>query len=138
MRAMTTEDTATIHLVEAQALFVQALTEVFAEAGLDVRGVTRDVDPRAMADDPPDALFVDTDYLESDPLRAINLIGALAPKTLVCVYTGEHDPDWAEACHFAGAAAVFSKHANRGEIVAGLREAMRNRTYTDPRLRTEE
>jgi DNA-binding NarL/FixJ family response regulator len=127
-----------VHLVEAQALFVHALAEVFNEAGLDVGRVTKDVDPRAIAEDSPDALFIDTDYLETDPLRSINVIGALLPSTLVCVYTSERDPDWAEACHFAGAAAVFSKHSPRLEIVAGLREALRNRSYTDPRLRPEE
>jgi DNA-binding NarL/FixJ family response regulator len=130
--------TRSVHLVEAQALFVDELAEVLAEAGLDLRGVTSDLEPRALSDDPPDVLFVDTDYLEDDPLRQINVVGALAPNTLVCVYTGEEDPEWADSCHFAGAAAIFSKHAPRGEIVAGLRTTLVDRRYTDRRLKPED
>ncbi|MGC1381245.1 MAG: hypothetical protein WA814_09535 [Candidatus Baltobacteraceae bacterium] len=111
------------------------LAEIFLELGLDLRGVSSDVDMLQMLDDQPDVFFVDADFLERDPLHLVNTLRMLVPEAVICVYTGERRPEWAEACHFAGATAIFSKNANRYEIVSGMREALRRRPYTDIRLR---
>jgi DNA-binding NarL/FixJ family response regulator len=102
---------------------------------LDLCGVSSDVDMHRMLDLQPDAVFVDTDYVKEDQLRTINLLRMLVPGAAICVYTSQRSPDWAKACHFAGATAVFSKNAKRGEIVFGMRSALRRQTYTDVRLR---
>jgi DNA-binding NarL/FixJ family response regulator len=114
---------------------VPALADVFAELGLDLCGVSSDVDMHRMLDLQPDAVFVDTDYVKEDQLRTINLLRMLVPGAAICVYTSQRSPDWAKACHIAGATAVFSKNAKRGEIVFGMRSALRRQIYTDARLR---
>jgi len=124
-----------IHLIEAQALFVPALVEVFAELGLDLLGVSGDVDLHGMLETQPDVVFVDADYVNQEPLHLVSLLRTLVPEGAICVYTSERNPRWAAACHAAGATAVLSKNARRGEVVAGLRDAVYHRTYTDVRLR---
>ena len=127
-----------VHLIEAQALFVPALADVFRDVGLEVLGVSGDVDLHRLLEEQPDVVFVDADYVSQEPLQLINLLRTLVPNGIICVYTSERSPQWAQACHFAGAAAIFSKNARRGEIVSGLRDAMRRQPYTDIRLRAGE
>ena len=124
-----------VFLIEAQALFVPTLTDVFIETGLGMVGVTSDVDLRELFDERPDVLFVDTDYIRDDPLQTIALLSLLMPGAIICVYTNERSRQWAHSCHTAGAMAVFSKNAPRDEIVDGIRAAMRREPYTDARLR---
>jgi|SRR5579862_4358700 len=124
-----------LHLIEAQALFVPTLTDVFREIGLHVDAVSSDVDLHGLLEEKPDILFVDTDYLKQEPLRAISLLSVLVPDAIICVYTNERSAEWANACHFAGAMAVLSKNAHRSEIVEGMHEAMQRHSYTDVRLR---
>lgn len=127
-----------VHLIEAQALFVPTLAEVFIEIGLDLRSVSSDVDMHKLVDDQPDVLFVDADFLNQEPLRLVNVLRILLPESIICVYTSQRSADWAKACHFAGATAVFSKNAHRREIVAGMHDALRRQTYTDIRLRNQD
>jgi DNA-binding NarL/FixJ family response regulator len=126
-----------VHLIEAQALFVPTLEEVFVELGLDIRSVSSDVDMHRLLEDQPDVLFLDVDFVNQEPLRLVNALRLLLPDSVICVYTSQRSPDWAKACHFAGATGVFSKNAHRNEIVAGMHEALRKETFTDVRLRNE-
>jgi DNA-binding NarL/FixJ family response regulator len=126
-----------VYLIEAQALFVPTLADIFDELGLHLLGVSGDIDLHRLLDEQPDLLFVDADYVNEEPLRLVNLLRTLVPEAIICVYTSERSPKWATACHFAGATAVFSKNALRVEIIAGMREAMRRQSYTDIRLRGE-
>jgi DNA-binding NarL/FixJ family response regulator len=126
-----------VHLIEAQALFVPILAEVFREVGLELSSVATDIDMHKLLDDQPDVLFVDADYLNQEPLRLVNALRMLVPEAVICVYTSQRSPDWAKACHFAGATAVFSKNAERREIVGGMQEALRKQPFTDVRLRDE-
>ena len=124
-----------VHLIEAQALFVPTLADVFVELGLQLSGVSNDVDLHGLLEDQPDVLFIDSDYVAQDPLRLVNLLRTVVPEAIICVYTSERESEWAKACHFAGANAVFSKNAVRGEILSGMRDAIVRRSYTDERLR---
>lgn len=124
-----------VHLIEAQGLFVPTLAEVFGEIGLEVLNVSSTVDVERILEEQPDVLFIDADFVNEDPLRLVNSLRLIVPEAVICVYTGERSPQWARACHFAGATAVFSKNALRGEIVGGMRDALLRRPYTDVRLR---
>ncbi len=124
-----------VHLIEAQALFVPILADVFAELGLELRSVSADIDMHRLLDDQPDVLFVDADFVNQEPLRLVNALRMLVPAAVICVYTGQRSPDWAKACQFAGATAIFSKNAHRREIVEGMARALRHEPYTDARLR---
>ncbi|HTU82229.1 MAG TPA: hypothetical protein VMF61_08875 [Candidatus Acidoferrales bacterium] len=127
-----------VHLIEAQALFVPILADVFTELGLELTSVSSDIDMHKLLDDQPDVLFVDADFVNQEPLRLINALRMLVPESVICVYTGQRSPDWAKACHFAGATAVFSKNAHRREIVSGMRDALQHERFTDVRLRNGE
>jgi DNA-binding NarL/FixJ family response regulator len=124
-----------VHLIEAQALFVPTLEEVFADVGLSLLAVSSDVDLHQLLEAQPDVVFVDADYVSEEPLRLVNLLRTLVPNGIICVYTSERSAQWAKACHLAGATAVFSKNARRSEIIGGMRDALGRRTYTDVRLR---
>jgi DNA-binding NarL/FixJ family response regulator len=124
-----------VHLIEAQGLFVPTLAEVFGEIGLEMLNVSSDINVERILDEQPDVLFIDADFLNEDPLRLVNSLRVFVPEAIICVYTGERSSQWAKACHFAGATAVFSKNAPRSEIVAGMQDALQRRPYTDVRLR---
>ncbi len=116
-----------VHLIEPQHLFVAALVDVFSEAGLFVDYVGATIDPRRLLDDQPDVIFLDTDYLE-DPLDAVRLARALAPKANVYVYSSGASDAVVRAFCVAGADTVLEKSADRRAIVQGLREAVRRRS----------
>ncbi len=110
---------ASVYLIEAQALFVPTLIDVFAEAGLELRGVSGDADARSLIDAKPDVIFVDVDFLTQEPVHLVGFLRTLLPQAAIYVYTSV--TSWVMSAGFPGASAVFSKHASRQEIVAGLR-----------------
>jgi DNA-binding NarL/FixJ family response regulator len=113
-----------VYLIEAQALFVPVLADVFRDVGLHLLGVSSDVDLHQLLDEQPDVVFLDADYVSQDPLRLVNLLRTMVPQAVICVYTSERSQEWSSACHFAGANVLFSKNAHRREIVAGLLDAL--------------
>ncbi|MDE2482337.1 MAG: hypothetical protein KGN02_09130 [bacterium] len=114
------------HLIEPQHLFVPALVDVFAEAGLFVSYVGAVLDPRRLLDDQPDLVFVDTDFV-AEPLDVVRLARVLAPGTQVYVYASAPSDAVLRAFSVAGADRVLEKSSDRREIVQGLREVDRLR-----------
>ena len=135
--SVTTSSRATlkVHLIEPQALFVPMLDDLFRDVGLRVSRVTRDAEFQTLLQEQPEIVFVDTDFVEQETINLIVLLRTLLPKTLVAVYTGTHNARRAQACHASGANAVFSKSADREEIVAGLRQMLETGEHTDARFR---
>lgn len=113
---------ASIYLIEAQSLFVPALEEVFQEVGLELRGVSRDADPRVLLDAQPDVVFIDIDYVTQDPLYLVGVLRTLLPKAAIFVYTSV--AKWVNAQRLPGATTVISKHDDRMQIIAELRLAV--------------
>jgi DNA-binding NarL/FixJ family response regulator len=109
-----------VHLIEPQDLFVPALVDVFAEAGLHVDCVGPAVDPRRLLDDQPDLVFFDTDYLDK-PLEDVRLAHMLVPKASIYVYATAKTETMMRAFTAAGANVVLQKSADRRQIVQGLR-----------------
>jgi DNA-binding NarL/FixJ family response regulator len=114
----------TVQLIEAQALFVPTLADLFGEVGLELTAVSSGVDVREVLDQSPDVVFLDADFLDQEPLRLINVLGTLLPNAAICMYSSRSGVDWRQACRVAGATAVFGKNAARAEIVSGLRDAL--------------
>lgn len=133
-RMVTGKRSVSVYLIEAQTLFVPTLVDVFEEAGFEFRGSSVDTSVRQLLNEPPDIVFVDIDFVSQDPLRLISLLRTLLPETVIYVYTSQTNPDWAAACHGAGASGISSKNASRQEIVAGMRTSLEKGTYTDPRM----
>lgn len=119
-----------MHLIEAQSLFVPALAEIFEELGLQPLNVSSGIDMHALLEEQPDLIFVDADFVGYEPLRSIGTLRTLVPNGIICIYSSERDPLWVEACSDAGAAVVFSKSAERSEILSGVREALRRQGHS--------
>ena len=112
---------AVVHLIEPQKLFVQALVDVFTEAGLSVDYVAASIDPRRTLDDRPDLVFVDTDFL-SEPLESVSLVRLLAPEAIIATYTSGSSATVRSAFISSGADVVIEKSAERRSVVQGLRD----------------
>jgi len=112
---------AVVHLIEPQNLFVQALIEVFTEAGLSVDYVAPVIDPRRTLDDNPDLIFVDTDFLP-EPLESVSLVRLLAPQAIIATYTSGTSETVRSAFMSSGADVIIEKSAERRSVVQGLRE----------------
>jgi DNA-binding NarL/FixJ family response regulator len=132
----TTRENVKVHVIEPQELFVNSLTEVFRDLGLDVDSFAGEANFRQLIENPPDLLFIDVDFSSQEPLKFITLLRTLLPKALIAVYTSMRSAEWAKACHFSGANAVLTKAADRDEIVRGLRQMIDTGEFTDVRLRT--
>jgi DNA-binding NarL/FixJ family response regulator len=109
-----------VHLIEPQDLFVPALIDVFAEAGLSVDAVGPSVDPRRLLDDKPDLIFFDTDFLDR-PLEDVRLAHMLVPDAAIYVYASARTDAMVRSFTAAGATTVVQKSADRRTIVANLR-----------------
>ena len=108
------------YVVEPQSLFVPYLSDVLAGAELRVVRVAPTLDVEDIRASHPEALFVDTDFLDVDPADAVTAMREALPRAFICAYTdGEGD-----RLRFAGADCVLSKRFGAGEITIALRMAL--------------
>ena len=82
----------------------------------------------------PDLIVCDIDGLSVDPLEMVRQLRFVLPECTIAVYTGLLDRTWAVACHLAGANCLLSKDSNKAELSRGLRGALDNGCFTDPRF----
>ncbi len=82
----------------------------------------------------PEALFVDTDFLDCDPADAVSAMRAVLPGALICAYTDGEGASRADRLRYAGADCVLSKRSGQHEIAEGVRVARETGGYTDPRF----
>ena len=123
------------YIVEPQTIFVDFLKDVLTDAGLDVLHIDAKIDPAHLLTVQPRMLFVDLDFVEdTDPLEAIRKSRSVLPDALICVYTNEQRPAWADSCRSAGANGVLSKASASPEVAEGLRMMIICGNYTDPRV----
>jgi DNA-binding NarL/FixJ family response regulator len=109
------------YVVEPQSLFVPYLSDVLAGAELRVVRVAPTLDVEDMRASHPEALFVDTDFLDVDPADAVSAMREALPRAFICAYT---DGEGAERLRFAGANCVLSKRSGAREITSALRTAL--------------
>jgi DNA-binding NarL/FixJ family response regulator len=82
----------------------------------------------------PDVLVCDIDGAEVDRLELLRRIRFVLPACTIAVYTSHVTRAWGLACHLAGVNCMLSKDSNEHSICRGLRSAIRNGCYTDPRF----
>jgi DNA-binding NarL/FixJ family response regulator len=109
------------YVVEPQSLFVPYLSNVLARAALRVVRVAPTLDVEDMRASRPEALFVDTDFLDVDPADAVSAMREALPRAFICAYT---DGEGAERLRFAGANCVVSKRSGAREITTALKTAL--------------
>jgi DNA-binding NarL/FixJ family response regulator len=120
------------YVVEPQSLFVPYLSDVLAGAELRVVRVAPNLDVDDIRATRPDALFVDTDFLDVDPADAVSAMRAALPRAFICAYTNG-EGQRADRLRFAGANCVLSKRSGPREIADVLRTARTRGSFTDPR-----
>jgi len=97
--------------------------------------VTARVDVVALRAISPDLLICDLDALEVDPLETLRQLRFVLPGCIIAVYTQNTKRSWGLSCHSAGANGVLSKSSSETELAVGLKLAMSEGCFTDPRLR---
>ena len=122
------------YLVEPQSLFVPYLADVLGRAEMRVVRVSTTLDVDDIGRTRPEALFVDTDFLDCDPADALSALRAVLPEALICAYTEGSGASRADRLRYAGADCVLSKRSGQHEIAEGVRVARETGGYTDPRL----
>jgi DNA-binding NarL/FixJ family response regulator len=97
--------------------------------------VTSRVDVVGLRTVSPDVLICDLDALETDPLEMLRQLRFVLPGCIIVIYTRNAKRSWGLSCHTAGANGVLSKDSSETELAAGLKLAMADGCFTDPRLR---
>jgi|GEM_PF-2434064 len=129
-----TQDASTrILIVEPQTIFAPHLAFLATLAGATEISMVRGPAESAGMDD-VGVVFVDPDFLESDPFETVAALASSTPGAAICVLTGEHAPGRSLRFRNAGATAVVSKDAADGELVEALRRCAQHRPYTDARV----
>ncbi len=112
------------YVVEPQSLFVPYLSDVLAGAEMRVVRVAASLDVDDIRATRPEALFVDTDFLDVDPADAVSAMREALPRAFICAYTEGEGPR-ADRLRFAGANCVLSKRSGPIEVTDALRRARR-------------
>ena len=121
------------YVVEPQSLFIPFLSDVLAGAELRVVRVAADLDVDDIRASRPEALFVDTDFLDVDPADAVSAMRAALPRAFICAYT-DGEGARADRLRFAGANCVLSKRSGPREITDALLAARASAaSFTVPR-----
>jgi DNA-binding NarL/FixJ family response regulator len=111
------------YVVEPQSLFVPYLSDVLAKAEMRVVRVAPQLDVDDIRASRPEALFVDTDFLDVDPADAVSAMRAALPRAFICAYTDGEGPR-ADRLRFAGANCVIPKRYGVREVQQALRSAL--------------
>ena len=120
-------------IVEPQTIFAPHLAFLATLAGAGE--ITMVPSPQKIGVMPEvDLVFVDPDYLESDPFEIVADLARTSAHAAICVLTGEHAPGRSLRFQRAGATAVVSKDASDNELVDALRLCAERRPYTDARV----
>jgi DNA-binding NarL/FixJ family response regulator len=120
------------YVVEPQALFIPYLADVLAGAEMRVVRYAPTFDVDDIRASSPEALFIDTDFLDIDAADAVSAMRAALPRAFICAYT-DGEGARADRLRFAGANCVLSKRSGPSEITDALRTAQSRGTFTDPR-----
>ena len=107
---------------------------VLKEAGLPLSPSVASLDVVELGKLAPDVMVADLDGLAVDPIERLRQLRFVLPTCIIAVYTANATRSWAVKCHLAGANCILSKDSTQTELVVGVRSALRNGCFTDPRL----
>lgn len=118
------------YVVEPQSLFVPYLSDVLAKAEMRVVRVAAHLDVEDIRRTEPEAVFVDTDFLEVDPAEALSIVRETLPSTFICAYTDGEGASRPDRLRYAGANCIVSKRSGPREVLDTLRDARAGRVPT--------
>ena len=111
---------------------IPLLTASLASSGFVDPVITAGINVTELGRAAPDLLVLDVDDLDIDPIELIRRTRFVLPGCIIVVYSDGRRPNWARACHLAGANCMLSKQSTGNQLVAGLDEALRSGCFTDP------
>lgn len=123
-----------LYVVEPQTLFISYLSDVLARADMDVVRIATAFDLADIERAQPGAIFVDADFLDTEPVAVVEMLRTALPAALILAYVGDETQRFGDKLSAAGANGVLSKHSGVSEIVKGIRDAVATGTFIDPRL----
>ena len=122
-------------LVEPQRIFIPVLWALLERAGFRVEQAVDSLVYAQVVRLQPQAVFIDIDFLEIDPLEAVSVLRMLLPVARIGVYTStEERAAWHRRIIASGANAIFSKSADERELYDALRTTLETGAYTDWRI----
>jgi len=110
------------------------LTAVLKRAGVPLATNLARLNVVELGELKPGLLVCDVDGLEVDSLELLRQLRFVLPGCIIVVYTAMMKRTWSVECHLAGANGLLAKDSTEAELVAGLRLAVRNGCFTDPRF----
>ena len=122
-------------LAEIDPAKVPLFRLVVKRAKAPLRIVVARIDAVALHALSPDLLICDLDSFETDPMEMLRQLRFVLARCIIVVYTLETGRSWGKTCHIAGANGILSKNSSEAELAAGLRAALFDGCFTDPRLR---
>jgi DNA-binding NarL/FixJ family response regulator len=123
-----------VGIIEPQRLFAPFLIQTLSEAGFSVVTSLESLGIDEIGRNEPAVVFVDIDFIDTDPMAALRQLRTVVPDATICAYTGNADEGWAAACTRAGANCVISKSATPAEIASGIQRALRVGAFVDSRF----
>jgi len=113
---------------------VPVFSAAFKAAGEPALAVIAKLDVVALGKLKPELLVVDIDAVETDKLEMLRQIRFVLPGCVIIVFTADTERTWGLACHVAGANGMLAKDSDAKVIAEGVRGAVVNGCYTDPRF----
>lgn len=123
-----------LYVVEPQTLFIAYLTDVLARADMDVVRIATAFDLGDIERTQPSAVFLDTDFLDGEPVAAVEMVHGALPAAPIFAYVGDTTRGFVEQLTAAGASCILSKNSSPTEVVQGIRDALASGRFIDPRL----
>jgi DNA-binding NarL/FixJ family response regulator len=111
-------------IIEAQTLFAPFLTDILSRAGFAVVAMFDGLPLHAIGRIEPRVVLIDIDYLDVDPLSALQNLRTILPKATICAYTERTESEWELSCTRAGASCTVSKAASPLEIIESIERAL--------------
>lgn len=113
---------------------IPLISSAFKGAGEPVLSIVARLDVVELSRLAPEVIVADVDGLEVDKLEILRQLRFVLPNCTIVVYTADTNGSWGRACHLAGANGVLSKASNEAQLAGGLRHAIRDGCFTDPRF----
>ncbi len=109
-------------------------TIVLEKAAVPAPAIAARLDVAELGALKPDLLVCDIDNLEVDPLELVRQLRFVLPGCIIMIYTAVTKRAWSVQCHLAGANGILSKDSTNAQLALGIRGAVRNGCFTDPRF----
>lgn len=131
----TTARTIRLYVIEPQALFAQALCQLFrAEQSFEVIGEAQEIDEVILAKSQPDVILLDVDSSEPGLVHALERCRETVPTARICALTMQRSSEMMQRCLVTGGHGFILKDNTPAQLVRAIKAIAAGDTYVDPRV----